>query len=163
MKKLFKQFIKFGVVGVICFTIDYVIGLATMKFVVRVWGTAAYEMGSLIGSVLGFVISVIVNYILSFKFVFKRKENMDRRAEFVIFMVLSTIGLLINSLVIWIHTAPLYGFFSSVFTWGWGLLGMTLSEEAAQSLIYTFGKLVATAVVMVYNFVTRKIFLEKKE
>jgi len=154
---------KFGVVGVICFAIDYVIGLATMKFVVRLWGTSAYETGSLVGSALGFVISVVVNYILSFKFVFERKENMDRRAEFVIFMVLSSIGLLINSLVIWIHTAPLYGFFSSILTWGCGLLGTVLSEEAAQSLIYTFGKLVATAVVMVYNFVTRKIFLEKKE
>ena len=27
----------------------------------------------------------------------------------------------------------------------------------------TFGKVVATGIVMVYNFVTRKIFLEKKE
>ncbi len=161
MKNLIKQFMKFGVVGVICFAIDYVIGFATMKFVVRLWGASAYETGSLVGSALGFIISVIVNYILSFKFVFERKEDMDRRAEFVIFITLSTVGLLINSLVIWLHTAPLFSFFSSAFTWGWGLFGMTLTEDAAQSLVYTFGKLVATAVVMVYNFVTRKIFLEK--
>ncbi len=163
MKNVFKQFMKFGVVGVICFAIDYIIGLATMNLIVGVWGASAFETGSLIGSALGFVISVTVNYILSFKFVFKRKEDMDRRTEFVIFMALSTIGLLINSLVVWLHTAPLFGLLSSILTWGSGLVGMVLSEDMVRSLIYTFGKLVATAVVMVYNFVTRKIFLEKKE
>ena len=32
----------------------------------------------------------------------------------------------------------------------------------AGNLIYTIAKVFATAVVMVYNFITRKIFLEKK-
>ena len=35
MKKLFAQIMKFGVVGVICFGVDYVIGLSVMKIIVR--------------------------------------------------------------------------------------------------------------------------------
>ena len=31
------------------------------------------------------------------------------------------------------------------------------------SLVYTGAKIIATAIVMVYNFVTRKIFLEKHD
>lgn len=35
MKKLFAQIMKFGVVGVICFGIDYIIGLSVMKMIVK--------------------------------------------------------------------------------------------------------------------------------
>lgn len=35
MKNLFAQIMKFGVVGVICFGIDYVIGLSVMKMIVK--------------------------------------------------------------------------------------------------------------------------------
>ena len=33
MKKLYAQIMKFGIVGVICFGIDYVIGLSVMKII----------------------------------------------------------------------------------------------------------------------------------
>ncbi len=103
------------------------------------------------GSALGFTISVIVNYILSFKFVFERKEDMNRKAEFVIFIILSIIGLGLNQLIIWICVGPVYG------NVAW------LQRLLNYNLAYTAAKVVATAIVMVYNFVTRKIFLEKKD
>ena len=37
-----------------------------------------------------------------------------------------------------------------------------LQENIGYNLIYTGAKVFATAVVMVYNFVTRKMFLEQK-
>lgn len=153
MKKLVEQILKFGVVGVICFLIDYIIGLITLNIVMAIgaFGDAGFSIGSQIGSALGFTVSVIVNYILSFKFVFERKEDMNRKAEFVIFIILSVIGLGLNQLIIWVCTVPVY----ENSAWLQRLLGYNLA--------YTAAKVIATAVVMIYNFVTRKIFLEKKQ
>lgn len=152
MKKLLEQILKFGAVGFLCFFIDYIIGLITLNIVIAVgaFGEEGFTMGSQIGSALGFTVSVIVNYILSFKFVFERKEDMNRKAEFVVFIVLSVIGLGLNQLIIWVCTVLIYGNVA----WIQALLGYNLA--------YTAAKVIATAVVMVYNFVTRKIFLEKK-
>ena len=150
MKKLMEQILKFGVVGFICFFIDYLIGLIVLNILMLIAGDTIFETASLIGSALGFTISVIVNYILSFKFVFERKEDMNRKKEFVIFVVLSVIGLGLNQLIIWVCVGPVYG--------GWTWLHQLLNY----SFMYTLAKVIATAIVMVYNFVSRKIFLEKK-
>lgn len=152
MKKLIEQMLKFGIVGFVCFFIDYIIGLITLNIVlaIGVFGADSFSMGSQIGSALGFTVSVIVNYILSFKFVFERKEDMNRKAEFIIFVILSIIGLGLNQLIIWICTVPIY----NNVAWIQRLLGYNLA--------YTAAKVIATAIVMVYNFITRKIFLEKK-
>ena len=152
MKKLIEQMLKFGIVGFVCFFIDYIIGLITLNIVLAivVFGADSFSMGSQIGSALGFTVSVIVNYILSFKFVFERKEDMNRKAEFIIFVILSVIGLGLNQLIIWVCTVPIY----SNVAWIQKLFGYNLA--------YTAAKVIATAIVMVYNFITRKIFLEKK-
>lgn len=152
MKKLIEQMLKFGIVGFVCFFIDYIIGLITLNIVlaIGVFGADSFSMGSQIGSALGFTVSVIVNYILSFKFVFERKEDMNRKAEFIIFVILSVIGLGLNQLIIWVCTVPIY----SNIVWIKKLFGYNLA--------YTAAKVIATAIVMVYNFITRKIFLEKK-
>ena len=63
MKNLFAQIMKFGVVGVICFGIDYVIGLSVMKMIVKLGGESLFELASMAGSALGFTVSVIINYI----------------------------------------------------------------------------------------------------
>lgn len=150
MKKLVDQMIKFGLVGAICFVIDYLIGLIVMNIVLVVLSADYFEVASVVGSVVGFSVSVIVNYILSFKFVFARKENLNKKVEFIAFLILSIIGLLLNSFLIWIVVGPIYsanGF---------------LQENIGYNLIYTGAKVFATAVVMVYNFVTRKMFLEQK-
>ena len=66
-------------------------------------------MASLVGSVVGFTVSVIANYILSFKFVFERKEDLNKKVEFITFVVLSLIGMLLNSFLIWIVVGPSTG------------------------------------------------------
>ena len=126
------QIVKFGIVGVISFGIDYVTGLIVLNLVMALTSSSYFEAASLIGSVAGFTVSVIANYILSFKFVF------------------SLIGMLLNSFLIWIVVGPIYGG------------NVALQQNIGHNLIYTIAKVFATAIVMVYNFVTRKIFLEKK-
>lgn len=141
MKKLMEQIIKFGIIGVISFLIDFAI-FSLLNY--------ALHVDYLIASFFGFVISVIFNYLLSMRYVFVRKDNADKRIEFLIFVALSAVGLGINELVIWgcvdgiyLHTAALMK-----------LINRELAEMA--------GKIIATGIVMVYNFISRKIFLEKK-
>jgi putative flippase GtrA len=150
MKKLIEQILKFGVVGVICFGIDFLITLG-LSALLR--GAAGMSTGSaaLVGAFFGFVISVIINYLLSMKYVFVRKENMDRRKEFIIFTILSLIGLVINELIIKVAIDVVYE------NWLW------LRNLLTPGLVTAGAKIVATAIVMVYNFITRKIFLEQKE
>lgn len=108
MKKLFAQIVKFGIVGFISFGIDYVTGLIVLNLVMALTSSSYFEMASLVGSVAGFTVSVIANYILSFKFVFERKEDLNKKVEFITFVVLSLIGMLLNSFLIWIVVGPIY-------------------------------------------------------
>ncbi len=151
MKKLYAQIMKFGIVGVICFGIDYIIGLSVMKMIVKLGGDEVFKAASMAGAALGFTVSVVINYILTFKFVFERKGDLDRRKEFAAFIILSVIGLGLNQLIIWICVGPVYGSIA--------LLRRLLNYDFA----YTVAKVIATAIVMVYNFISRKVFLEKKD
>lgn len=129
MQKLLAQIMKFGVVGVIATVIDF--GIMNLLH---------YGLGLniLIANTSGFIISLIFNYLASMKYVFAHKEGMSRRREFIIFVVLSVIGLALND-------------------------GIVLTLNAGLGLEANIAKICATALVMVYNFVTRKIFLEGDE
>ena len=127
MQKLLAQIMKFGVVGVIATVIDF--GIMNLLH---------YGLGLniLIANTSGFIVSLIFNYVASMKYVFAHKEGMSRRREFIIFVVLSVIGLALND-------------------------GIVLALNAG--LEANIAKICATALVMVYNFVTRKIFLEGEQ
>jgi putative flippase GtrA len=90
----------------------------------------------LVASAVAFSVSVIANYILSMLFVFKGSEN-SKVKEFIVFVVLSIGGLLLNQFIMWIGTEIMTAY-------------------------YLWVKAFALVFVPIYNFVTRKIFLEKK-
>ena len=127
-KKLLLQLIKFGIVGVVATVIDF--GVLTLL-------KELLQMDVLLASAISFAASVVANYILSMLFVFKSAEN-NKVKEFLIFLVLSVGGLLLNQLIMWIGTEFI-------------------------SAYYLLVKVFATFFVPIYNFVTRKIFLEKKD
>ena len=89
----------------------------------------------LISSVISFIVSLIYNYILSIFWVFDVKKKQTYK-EVLSFTILSVIGLGVNQLVMYI---------------GVDLL----------NVYYMLCKIISTIIVMVYNFVTRKIFIEK--
>ena len=126
MQNLIKQIMKFGVVGALAFVIDF----GTMTSLTEVFGVPY-----LASTTIGFIVSVIFNYLASMRFVFAHKEDMSRRREFIIFIVLSVIGLGLNDLLMFL---------------GVDLVGID----------YRITKIIATAVVMVYNFVSRKLLLD---
>lgn len=142
-KKLLEQIIKFALVGGTSFVIDFIITMI-VSAVLRKMGLDIAAAAT-VGSVFGFCISLIYNYIMSMKFVFARKDDMNRGAEFLIFLVLSVIGLGINTLIMNV---------------GVKLVVSIIDLDA--NLVTAGVKMFATGVVMVYNFISRKLTLEKK-
>lgn len=166
---LIGQIFKFAVVGGLSCVIDFAI------YSVLVYG---FNVSLFWAAFWGFVISLIFNYVASMAFVFKRKEDANKVTEFIVFGVLSLIGLALNEIIILgvdsINTNYVVGqsnflasfvngtnaIIDSIVAWGFGLIG---KGYTAINWIPIEAKIIATAIVMVYNFVTRKIFIEKKD
>lgn len=129
MKGLIEQFLKFGVVGAIAFLIDY----GVLMLLSQVIG-----VNPVISASISFVVSVVFNYVASMHYVFTRRDDISRRREFTIFVILSAIGLVINEIIM--------------------VIGVNVLGDSA--LMVTITKLVATAIVMVWNFVSRKKWLD---
>lgn len=90
----------------------------------------------LYSSIISFSISVIFNYIMSIKWVFDVNHKQTHK-DFIIFIIFSIIGLGINQLIMYLGIERLH-------------------------IYYMLVKIASTGIVMVYNFITRKIFIEKK-
>lgn len=126
-KSLFFQIIKFGIVGIIAAAVD--VGLLIML-------SEFMHVDVLFASAIAFSVSVIANYILSMSFVFKGKKQ-NKAKEFMIFVLLSIGGLIINQFIMWLGVNVL-------------------------TIYYLAVKIFAMIFVPVYNFITRKLFLEEK-
>lgn len=113
--------------------IAFVIDYAVLLFL-----TEVCFVHYLISSAAAFLVSVIFNYILSIAFVFETDKNQRKTTQFTLFTLMSAGGLGINQLMMWLLSDLLF-------------------------IPYQLSKFAATAVVMVYNFITRKLFLERKE
>ena len=75
---------------------------------------------------------------------------MDKKKEFTVFIILSAFGLLINEVVMYVCMDGIYvnnGF---------------LQEAVTREMMVSLSSIVATGIVMVYNFISRKLFLERK-
>lgn len=88
----------------------------------------------LISTGIAFILGTIVNYILSIFWVFKEKKLKSKAAEFIIFSIIGVIGLLLNELFMWLFTD-------------------------IAGLHYLLSKIIATIIVFLFNFLTRKKFL----
>lgn len=95
-----------------------------------------FHLNTLLSAAIAFTVSVIVNYILSVKWVFDVNKNNSEKRNFIIFIIFSVIGLGLTELIMWLGT---------------DVMGIS----------YLIIKIIATIIVMVFNFITRKLFLEK--
>lgn len=111
-------------------------GIATLidwiiYFILYNW----FNIHPLLANIFSFSISVIYNYIASVRWVFNVDKNKSKQRMFFEFIILSIIGLLLTELFLYLFITLL-----------------NMNEMVS--------KIIATAIVMVFNFVTRKIFLE---
>lgn len=104
------------------------------------WGifaicTRVFHIHYAISNIIGFSISVVFNYWASVKWVFDVNKEKDSKRNFIIFIIFSVIGLGLNELILFICIDKIH-------------------------IMDLISKVIATAIVMVFNFVTRKKFLE---
>ena len=92
-------------------------------------------MDVIIANTLSFIISVTYNYIASIVWVFDVNKDKNKKIQFILFIVFSVIGLIINNIILYILTDKL-------------------------NTYYLLSKIIATFIVMIFNFITRKKFLE---
>ena len=129
MKKLIEQILKFGVVGIIATVIDFGVLYVLSQ---------PLGMDPVISAGISFCVSLVFNYVASMRYMFTHREDMSRSREFVIFLVLSLIGLAINEAIM--------------------AAGVAVLGNSALAVMGT--KVLATAIVMVWNFVSRKKWLD---
>ena len=121
-----KEIIRFLIVGVFSFIIDY-FGLYIL--------TEYYEINYLLSSSISFSIAVVINYILSVKFVFKNARNGYKQVS--LFILSSVVALFLNQFCMWFFV-----------------------EIAA--IHYMVSKLLATVIVTIWNYISKKKSVEIK-
>lgn len=125
-RHLLTQIVNFVFVGVVATVIDFV-----FLYIFR----DICKLPLLVSNTLSFCISVVYNYIASVTFVFDVDKNKSKKKSFILFIIFSVIGLVLNDIIIYVVTEVV-------------------------GIYYMLSKVIATLFVMIFNFVTRKKFLE---
>ncbi|APZ49217.1 sugar translocase [Jeotgalibaca sp. PTS2502] len=98
--------------------------------------TEVFSVHYLTSAAVGFIISTIFNYLASMRYVFKSRFGPDEKnKELLIFVALSVFGLFLNQLLMWSFVDMLH-------------------------IFYILAKVLATLVVMGWNFISRKLWIE---
>lgn len=108
-----------------------------LDFILYYLFTRFVHIPEMLAQMMSFTISLIFNYVLSMRYVFESKDDLKKHHEFIIFATLSGLGAGLN----------------------WLLFYLMVYVLSINDLIT---KIIVAGIVMVFNFVTRKIFLEKK-
>ncbi len=149
-KIILGETIRFAIVGLISFFIDYICFLILNRLIFNQTGDSHTILTS-IANAIAYCVGVIVNYFLIRQFVFTadyQKENGKGAKAFFLFMLASLIGMIMTV------------FFTGVF--------MTLFEMLDLSSLNvlflapdSLGKIAAMMLVTVWNFVSKKLFIFK--
>ena len=130
--------LRFVISGGVCFVIE---------FVCLVLLRDGLKLDTLVATPLAFLVSVIVNYLMCMAWVFKGTKDGGNAAR-VGFILTSVIGLLLNELLMLLFRT-LFGENTVLFT----LFGFSLQ-------MYMVNKVLATLVVMVWNYFTKRAILQ---
>ena len=138
--KLSKQVWNFSLIGGLCFIIDFSIyALLTYNHFNYLWA-----------GFWGFFVSIIINYLLNMKYVFERNGNISKTYEFIIYIVLSLAGLLLNEFILY-AVVMIFSFCITHIEFTYNYVSIKI-----------LAKIVATLFVSLFNFVSRKLVFEKK-
>ena len=108
-----------------------------LDFILYYIFTRFLSINEMTSQVMSFSISLVFNYMMSMRYVFVSKDSLKKHHEFMIFVTLSVLGAGLN----------------------WLLFYLMVYVLSINDLIT---KIIVAGIVMVFNFVTRKLFIEKK-
>jgi putative flippase GtrA len=135
------EIIRFAVIGVINTGIDFVI------LNILIWATGIKEGNGLIPlNAISFTCAVINSYYMNKRWAFKDGSQGQNGRKFSVFLIVSIIGIVINTLVLRVVSTNIHPMFG---------LSQTLWTNVA--------KLLATGVSLVWNFIGYKLFVFKKQ
>ena len=110
-------------------------GCLLLEYILLYVLTEYMHIGYLVSSAIAFTVSLLVNYILCLLVVFNVKHQSS--LEIGLFIITSLIGLIINQGVMW--------FLVEIIAW-W----------------YMFAKVIASGIVMIWNYITKRYILIRK-
>ena len=154
-KELFWEIFRFLLVGGTATVVDYAVFYLFRQWLLPaglIEGGTWNVVSLIIATAFGFCAGLLVNWILSVKFVFravKNKEEAHSKKGFAVFTIIGVIGLGITELgvVLLVHIVPEITLF--------GMTGFLLPWNE------WLAKIVMTCIVLVFNYVGRKIFVFK--
>ena len=138
MNNRLNEIIKFAFTGGVCFLIEYA-ALIVLKEWLRLPVVAATP--------IAFLISVVFNYLLCVKWVFDGAKEGSKKAQLG-FVITSGIGFFLNWFLMWALTALL------------GEDAVLLTLFGVEVKVYMVNKVIATGLVMVWNYVTKRWLLK---
>ena len=133
-----KEILKFAFTGGVCFVIEYA-ALVLLKELLHIPVVAATP--------IAFLISVVFNYLLCVRWVFDGAKDGSKKAQ-IGFAATSVMGLFLNWLIMWALTA-LLGEDAGLLT----IFGFSVK-------VYMINKVIATGLVMVWNYFTKRWLLK---
>ncbi|WP_350454789.1 GtrA family protein [Slackia heliotrinireducens] len=93
-------------------------------------------MQYLLAATLSFTISIVYSYFLSMRFVYTRRGDISRTEEIIAFFVVSFIGLALNDALLYLFAGHI-------------------------DIDYRIAKVIVGVIVSFWNFVSRKVFVDK--
>lgn len=138
MNTRLKEVIKFAFTGGVCFLIEYAALIALKEWL---------HLSAVAATPIAFLISVVFNYLLCVKWVFDGAKEGSRKAQ-IGFAVTSVMGLFLNWAIMWALTALL------------GEDAVLLSLFGVELKVYMLNKVIATGLVMVWNYFTKRWLLK---
>ena len=133
------EVVRFCITGGVCFLIELV-ALILLRDTVG--------LDTLIATPIAFLISVIVNYLMCIKWVFDGAGEQGNKQK-IGFLVTSVMGLLLNELLMWIFRVA----------FGEDTVVVTVFSFAVT--MYMVNKCMATVIVMVWNYFTKRWILKR--
>lgn len=121
----FVQLLKYTIVGGICTVLDFFLLYALTHF---------FGINYLLSSVISFMSGTLFNYFLCIGWIFDIRVIKKRHQEFLYYILITGIGLVINTLIIWLLTEYL-------------------------GVYFMISKIVAVFITFWWNFLARKYFL----
>ena len=141
MKNRLNEVIKFVLTGGVCFLIEYAALIALKEWL---------HLPVVAATPIAFLISVVFNYLLCVRWVFSGAKEGSKKAQ-IGFAGTSVMGLFLNWAIMWALTAL------------FGEDAVLLTIFSMEIKVYMLNKIIATGLVMVWNYFTKRWLLKGNE
>lgn len=123
--KVWVQVVRYLVSGGVAFAVD-----TALLYLLTDYAGLHY----LISASISFMVGLVITYLFSILWVFDNRSIKNRYAEFIVFLAIGAVGLLLTNGFMWLFTDKL-------------------------GLYYILSKIVTTILVFVWNFIAKKLLL----